>query len=174
MRPIRSADADSATVLKVELAGEVLRSFGSLRFSATGWSMLPTIRPGDTLVVERTRSDQVRVGDVVLVSRQGRLCAHRVFAKTQSSPGRRWITQGDAMAVPDPAVSEDQLLGRVAYLIRRGKLMKVPADLSGADRLVARTFRRSMLAARAFVGLHQFRLRKARLELPEPDRTCPS
>jgi len=35
--------------LKCELAGEVLRSSGRLRLKVSGSSMLPVIRPGDTL-----------------------------------------------------------------------------------------------------------------------------
>ena len=47
------------STLKCELAAEVLRSFGTLRFAATGWSMLPSVWPGETLVVERVQPDEV-------------------------------------------------------------------------------------------------------------------
>ena len=61
------------STLKCELAAEVLRSFGTLRFAATGWSMLPFVWHGETLVVERVQPDQVHIGDLVLVGREGRL-----------------------------------------------------------------------------------------------------
>ena len=73
-----------AAAVKCELAAEVLRSFGTLRFVATGWSMLPSLWPGETLVVEGVGEgkdqDRVCVGDIVLVRREGGLCAHRVVA----------------------------------------------------------------------------------------------
>jgi len=142
---------DLAASAKCELAGEVLRSFDSLRFSATGWSMSPTVWSGDTLVVERVSSDRFRVGDIALVGREGRLCAHRVVSLGQGSGNRFWITQGDAMATPDRPVIESELLGRVTELVRSGKSMAVSAKLSAIERLVAQIIRRSAFAARVFV-----------------------
>jgi signal peptidase len=151
------ATAGDSQALKCELACEVLRSFGSLRFSATGWSMLPAIWPGDTLMVERVSGDQVNIGEVVLVGRDGRLCAHRVVSREENSgsPHRYWITQGDSMPMPDPPVKESELLGRVNYVIRAGKCVAVSAKLSVSAKLTAKIVRRSFLAARALVYLHR-------------------
>lgn len=148
---MRTHSSDLAASAKCELAGEVLRSFDSLRFAATGWSMFPTVWSGDTLVVERVSSDRFRVGDIALVGREGRLCAHRVVSLGRSSGNRFWITQGDAMATPDRPVIESELLGRVTELVRSGKSMAVSAKLSVIERLVAQIIRRSAFAARVFV-----------------------
>lgn len=142
---------DLVASAKCELAGEVLRSFDNLRFSATGWSMSPTVWSGDTLVVERVSSDRFRVGDIALVGREGRLCAHRVVSLAQGSGNRFWITQGDAMATPDRPVIDSELLGRVTELIRLGKSMAVSSKLSAIERLVAQIIRRSAFATRVFV-----------------------
>jgi signal peptidase I len=154
MSEVGSVAAETVAALKCDLASEVLRSFGNLRFTATGWSMLPTVWPGDTLVVERVDPNQVHVGNVVLVGREGRLCAHRVISRAEGSGDASWITQGDAMSAPDRPVIEDELLGRVSYLIRVGRLVAVPAKLSVIERLTARIVRRSVPAARALVYLH--------------------
>jgi signal peptidase I len=150
-----SAMAETATTVKCDLAVEVLRSFGPLRLPAIGWSMLPAVWPGDTLVVERVAADQVRVGDVVVVGRQGTLCAHRVIGVEGDPENPQWITQGDALPVPDRPVAGNEMLGRVAYLIRAGKLVAVPAELSVVKQLVAKVVRRSVPAARALVYLHR-------------------
>jgi len=147
---------DTAVAVKCDLAEEVLCAFGSLRLGATGWSMLPSIWPGDTLVIERVRHERVGIGDVVLVGRDGRLCAHRVVSMTADSVGRRWIIQGDAMTAPDRPVSEGELLGRVGYVIRRGRLIEVPTELSMVERLTATIAGRSVPAARALVYLHAY------------------
>jgi signal peptidase I len=152
--------------LKCELAGEVLRSFGHLRFRATGWSMLPSVWPGDKLVVNRVSRDQVRVGDVVLVGRDGRLCAHRVVSVAEGAGSPQWITQGDANSAPDRPVSEGELLGRIDYLLRAGKLVPVPAELSPVQQLIAKIVRRSTTAARALVYLHRM------VEIPEETLPC--
>ncbi|MGA9545370.1 MAG: hypothetical protein WBQ85_17480 [Candidatus Sulfotelmatobacter sp.] len=160
------ASVGRAHAVKCELAGEVLRSFGSLRFRATGWSMLPSVWPGDTLVIERITPDQVRVGDVVLVGRDGRLCAHRVVSVAEGCQSPHWITQGDANSAPDLPVSEGEFLGRVDHVIRAGKLAPVPAELSVVDQLIAKIVRRSKTAARALVYLHRV------VENPKESRPC--
>jgi hypothetical protein len=153
--PAGAAMSDGGSAVKCELAAEVLRRFGTLRFPASGWSMLPAVWPGDTLVVEHVRSDQVRIGDVVVVGRDGKLCGHRVVCVLEDPENRRWITQGDALPVPDRSVCGSELLGRVAYLIRAGKLIAVPAELSVVKRLTAKIVRQSVPAARALVYLRR-------------------
>jgi len=172
MRQVDSAPADVAGAVKCDLAGEMLRSFGSLRFPATGWSMLPAVRPGDTLVVERVNPDQVRIGDVVVVGRDGRLCGHRVVSIAEDPENPQWITQGDALPVADRPVAGNELLGRVAYLIRAGKLIAVPAQLNVVERLISRIVRRSAPAARALVHLHRMVQTKAAQTPEKADLPC--
>jgi signal peptidase I len=155
MRQAEGAMSDGGSAVKCELAAEVLCAFGTLRFTATGWSMLPAIWPGDTLLVDRVSSDQVRMGDVVLVGRDGRLCAHRIVSEAEDTGNPHWITQGDAMPAADRPVNGDELLGRVAHVIRAGKLVAVPAKLSVVERLTAKIVRRSLPAARALVYLRR-------------------
>jgi hypothetical protein len=155
MNRVGQPASDAGSSLKCELAVEVLRSFGTLRFAATGWSMLPSVWPGETLVVERIHPDQVQIGDLVLVGREGKLCAHRVVGTAGDPENPHWITQGDALPVPDRPVAGNELLGRVTYLIRAGKLIAVPAKLGVIDTLIAKIVRRSRLAACAFVYLHR-------------------
>jgi len=166
MKQAGHADSDARNALKCELATEVLRSFGSLRFAATGWSMLPTVWPGDTLVVDRVGQDQVRIGDVVLVGREGSLRAHRIIGTDGDPDNPQWITKGDALPKPDRPVTGNELLGRVTYLIREGKLIPLPAELSGVESLVARVIRRSIPAARALVYMHRIRQTPEESTLP--------
>jgi signal peptidase I len=164
--------AVATAALKCELTTEVLRSFGTLHFPAIGWSMLPTIWPGDTLVVEHVIHDRVRVGDVVVVGRQGKLCAHRVISSAGDSQNPQWITQGDALPVPDRPVAKDELLGRISYLIRAGRLIAVPAELNGVKGLTASIVRRSVPAARALVYLHRM-VHISTKSAPEESLPCP-
>jgi signal peptidase I len=165
---MRHDDSVATTIaaLKCELAKEVLLSSGSLRFPAIGHSMLPAVWPGDTLVVERVSVDGVRVGDVLVVGRQGRLCAHRVIAKAGDSENPKWITQGDALPVPDCPVSENELLGRVGYVVRKGRLIALASELSAVEKLIAKIVRRSILAARALVYLNRLRRTSEQSVLP--------
>lgn len=154
------------TALKCELAAEVLRSFGELRFAATGWSMLPSIWPGETLIVERVDPDQIHIGDVVLVEREGGLRVHRIIDVAGDPENRQWTTQGDALLVPDGAVSRTELLGRVTYRIRAGTLIAVPPKLTATENLIAKVIQRSHTAARAVLYLNRRRHTSGKSVLP--------
>jgi signal peptidase I len=143
---------DQTHALKCELASEVLRSSGKLRLRVTGWSMLPSVWPGDTLLIERMSVDQVSEGDIVLFGRDQRLVAHRVVTKGPQDPGI--VTRGDSMAAPDPPLSGGDLLGRVSFILRNGKCIEPGRSLRFPERAVAALARSSNLAARLVVGVH--------------------
>jgi hypothetical protein len=139
---------------KCELAVEALRSAGKLRLGVAGLSMLPTVWPGDTLVIERVASDVVLEGDVVLFERDRRLFVHRIVSK---DPGGLILTRGDAMAQLDPPVSDRDLLGKVLSIQRSGKRIVPVRNLSLGGRAVAALVQRSAIAARIVVGLYRLR-----------------
>jgi hypothetical protein len=143
---------DLEHALKCELAAEVLRSSGRLRLQVTGWSMFPTIWPGDTLELERTERDALSTGDIVLFNRDRRLFAHRIW-KTDASAT---VTRGDAMQQADRAVGDKELLGRVASITRNGKCIQPSKNLSLPQRAVAGLVRSSDFGARVVVGIHGF------------------
>jgi Peptidase S24-like len=158
-----AAVPDDSHALKCELAGEVLRSFGRLRLQVTGWSMLPTIWPGDTLVIDRIPSEAVFAGDIVLFGRDQRLFAHRVVTMGfvsravagKSRPQDAGIlTRGDAMRAVDRPVSESDLLGRISFILRNGKRVKPSRRPRFSERALAAVLRRSTFAARVAVGVH--------------------
>ena len=144
-------------LLRCELATEVLRSSGKLKLQVTGWSMLPTIFPGDTLLIERSSAAATREGDIVLVSRAGRLFVHRLMRKSSETDRGSIRTRGDSMAAIDPPTSEDQLLGKVSAIERNGKRIAPSRHLRPVQRAVAAIVRRSDFAGRIVVGIHNFR-----------------
>ncbi len=143
---------EQAHALKCELAAEVLRSSGRLRLRVTGWSMFPTIWPGDTLELERTERDALSAGDIVLFNRDRRLFAHRIWKTNENTI----VTRGDAMPQADPVVGDKEMLGRVASITRNGKCIEPSKNLSLPQRAVAGLVRSSDLGARVVVGIHDF------------------
>ena len=57
---------------KVGMALEVLRTQGRVRFAARGYSMLPSLWPGDVVTVEAQSTDQFQSGDLLLYVREER------------------------------------------------------------------------------------------------------
>jgi signal peptidase I len=152
-----AASAGPAHALKCELASEVLRSSGKLRLQVTGWSMLPTIWPNDTVMVERVEPCAVSAGDIILVGRDRRLVAHRVVAKAGDRKETEIITQGDGMAHPDPPVAGADVLGRVSFIVRDGRCIEPDKKIGLPKRAVAELVRRSNSAARVVVQVHGMR-----------------
>lgn len=63
-------------------------------------------------------------------------------------------TKGDALSRLDAPVAHDEVLGKVAFIMRKGKRVKLATSLRLPERAVAAVFRRSTLAARVVVRVH--------------------
>jgi signal peptidase I len=120
------------------LSTELIESRGGLRFRAHGRSMLPTMRSGDILTVEKADASDLRTGDVVLIqAASGAVLAHRIIKRD----GDSWTTCGDALYVPDEPFRADHLIGIVRSVEQDG----VERGLSRAKgRLVAARLRYGM------------------------------
>ena len=155
-----------AHALKCELAGEVLRTSGALRLRVTGWSMLPTVMPGDILVIEHISSATVSEGDIVLFVRDRRFFVHRVVTKGQTCDAAI-LTCGDAMPAPDPPVPPSDLLGKVSFILRNGECIEPARNPRFSERAVSALVRRSTFATRVLVSVHGMRSNR-RSPLPTP------
>ena len=119
--------------------------------------MFPSVQPGDTLIVDRTPVEAVSEGDIVLFGRDSRIFAHRVVKKDNGAGKTGMLTRGDAMTVSDPPVGENELLGRVSFIVRNGKLLEPNKSMRLSQRLIATLLSRSEIAARVVVGIHGLR-----------------
>jgi hypothetical protein len=137
------------------MASEVLRSAGQLRLRVNGWSMLPAVMPGDTLVLERASIDDVAEGEIVLFHRERRFFIHRAVRKADHKG--ELLTRGDAMIRPDPPVKRHELLGKILWIERNGRRVAPSPRLSWHKRAVAAIVQRSETAARIVVGVHSLR-----------------
>lgn len=111
--------AQNREVLNCELATEILRISGELRFVARGTSMIPEIFPQDLLLVRNAGVESLCKGDVALWTRDGRFFAHRVVRAANPDYRDAIITQGDALPYADQAVQADEILGHVYAIVRR-------------------------------------------------------
>jgi len=129
----------------IELAAASLARTGRLRLRVTGTSMLPAIRPGDVLRVERCDAASLSPGEVVLFQRGERLFAHRAVRR-----GHALALRGDTLDRDDAAVEGAQVLGKVVAIERRGREIAPGASRSLLQRSAARLFAALPLAARLF------------------------
>lgn len=124
--------------------------------------MLPVIRPGDVLTVRRHRSGELKPGQVVLYSRNGRLTAHRVL----KLPLGFVLTQGDSLPTVDPPVKVQEVVGHVVSIQRNGRELNPRQSLLQAA--AAAVMRRSDWCKRLYLRLsfklEQFRFIPSTLE----------
>jgi hypothetical protein len=147
--------------IKCRLAAEVLHSFGEVLLQAMGTSMLPSLWPGDHLVIQFAEFKGVLLGDVVLYARGGRFFIHRVLEKSGPAGRRFLIVRGDAMAEADPPVGEGELLGKVVTIYRAGNLIEPERNLSAIRRVVAASICRWDFLRGLALRLHGWRARRA-------------
>lgn len=117
---------------------ELLSRGHDVRFTATGDSMYPLIRSGDSLLVAPAGPDSIRRGDVVLSRTERGLTAHRVIAISSAGSGLQFQTCGDNAPGADEPFGERELLGVVAGVERDGRMVGI-GRASGA-RLAAIRF----------------------------------
>jgi hypothetical protein len=93
----------------LELLREVLARGGTLELPAAGLSMIPSIYPGDRLVLGPLPPTGAEVGDVVAWARGGSVRVHRVV----QVDARGVVTRGDALPQPDGVLAPGEILGRL-------------------------------------------------------------
>jgi Predicted transcriptional regulator len=139
--------------VKCELAEEVLRTWGTLRLQVNGWSMLPSIWPGDTLLIESVDHHGISAGDIVLFQRLGQMVVHRVVEKAERTELPYILTRGDSMPQMDPPVPNLGLLGKVQYVVRNGRRLTPARSLNFLERIIAGMVQRWNIAAWAVIVL---------------------
>ena len=138
------------------LAEEVVRAFGEVRLRVFGTSMVPSILPGDVVSIRRARSDEIRLGEMVLFVDKGRFFVHRVVGRKVFAPAGVpeqvfLITRGDRLRQDDPPVPPPALLGRVVSLERNNRRIDLPVPESHGP--LARLFRASDRATYLYLRL---------------------
>ena len=123
---------------------------------ALGTSMLPSIRPGDVLVIEAAGVSEIPVGAIILWRRGELLVAHRVVEQIASAEGRvKLVTRGDRQQQRDEPIGAEELLGRVTMIQRGARTILPGSRPSAGARLLRRVSEFSdwpagLLALRAF------------------------
>lgn len=85
---------------------------------ATG-SMEKEIYAGDVVLIQKCKSNDVNVGDIIEYRMEGYTVIHRIVEKRQRSGSYFFITKGDNNNSPDlKEVKEDQLIGKVIFKIK--------------------------------------------------------
>jgi hypothetical protein len=107
---------------------------GRTRLVIRGTSMLPAAQPGDEVIIEPVRLEDLELGDWVVVRAGGDALMHRYVGCRKG----RLLTKGDHHLVLDPAWPTSALIGRVEEAWRQ--------DVCVYQRRQGRGFRQRLLA----------------------------
>lgn len=144
---------NATQALGCDLAAEVADSFGRVRLRVSGTSMAPAIRPGDLLSVRGAKLEEISPGEIVVFAREGRLIAHRLVAKTESTGESYLVTRGDRTRRNDSPVSSGELVGRVTSIERGGSPVHAGTRLSMTQQAICRLLRFSDRATYLYLRL---------------------
>jgi len=119
--PLHSADSDNSVNRDIGIILAVLESGHSVELPATGYSMFPTLRPGDKVIVRPlTKGELPKPGSVVVYKENSGFVMHRLVEIIGCDSGYvQFITRGDSMSEPDKPWPQQKLLG-VANCYKRG------------------------------------------------------
>lgn len=95
--------------------------FGSGSYTVLTGSMRPSMPPGSLVVTKEIEPEELRIGEAItyqIRSGEPAVVTHRIIARTSSSDGVTFTTQGDASPSPDEEeVRPEQIRGVVWYTI---------------------------------------------------------
>ena len=80
--------------------------------------MLPALWPGDVVEIASCSLEDLRLGEIVLAQREGRLFLHRLVGRF-TDPGtlNGFLLRGDSMPGLDPQFPIEALLGRLVQKV---------------------------------------------------------
>jgi signal peptidase I len=128
-----------------DLVADIAREKGKVKIKVAGTSMVPTIWPGDLVMVGRCEVAELKPGSIVMFRRNRGLVVHRVLSRT----GKLIVTRGDAKRCVDEPVNVSDIVGEVESIVRNGRLLN-PRGTIGT-RAVAFLLRRSEGCAKLYL-----------------------
>lgn len=109
----------------LDLAEALLDQNHPLNFNMQGFSMYPTLREGDTGIVEKWDLEDLNLGDIVVFKANNKLVAHRLI-KIELRHGVRWfIAKGDKNNHTDELFTSDAFVGKMTSFQRKQRIKSV-------------------------------------------------
>jgi signal peptidase I len=122
-----NTESDERKVLR-DLADELLDKGTSIRITASGYSMFPAIRPGNTIIIKPVQPDELKCGMIIAWKREKDLVVHRLVLAYESDDTKYYITRGDSSRFSDKPVTRDMIAGRVEAIYKGHRLLR-PAKI---------------------------------------------
>ncbi|MBA3900198.1 MAG: signal peptidase I [Bacteroidetes bacterium] len=103
------------------LSTELLASNHGVKLRLGGYSMYPSLKPGDIATIEQSPFKTLAPGDVITFKRQGRWIAHRLIKKETVQGETILHTKGDSCLKMDETVTAESYAGKIISIERNAK-----------------------------------------------------
>ena len=125
----KSGSLSFTRVELLQIFSSLAEKKASVRVRAVGFSMSPFIKDGDIITIAPLSGAATKPGMIVAFACEERegLVVHRIISRCN---GRR-ITKGDNSISADPAIDDNNILGFVKKIERKGKNVFLGLGVSG-------------------------------------------
>ena len=98
---------------------KVLEKEGFLVYTNKGTSMRPLIKEGRDVLLIKKKDEKLKRNDVVLYKKAEKYILHRIIRIYEG----KYVLCGDNRVIPDPAISESDIIGILTGLKRKDKII---------------------------------------------------
>lgn len=102
---------------------EQLGNGKTITLRVSGKSMLPLIKQGDYIRIEKCAPGALAIGDIITFKKDGIYFTHRVLWILKKGNGIRLITKGDNEIDVDPLVSSNHIVGKAVAIKRTNRTL---------------------------------------------------
>lgn len=153
---------------------EKARVNGLIETDAVGQSMYPTIVSGDRIVIDRTKIEELKAGDIIAFGKDSLLICHRIKEIREKNGRKYFITAGDAHEKADNfEVEVNEIAGKVIKIIKRPARSYYLSYLKKSAKAVLEFLGIRDLSKEAFYRLIKKRIRY-HLSVPRTGGTHPA
>jgi signal peptidase I len=121
----------------LDVATGILHRGYGIRLRVEGSSMMPTIRPGEAVIVKPATATNVKLKDIVFYQTERGVIGHRLVRITNRNGKLVLLARGDADKGASEPVAPAQILGRLVAVERNGRCI----DLAGRKAKVKHSIR---------------------------------
>jgi ATP-binding cassette subfamily B protein len=123
-----------------DMAENMLNENLSLSYKMKGFSMYPTLKPGDIGLVEKCNPKALKIGDIVVFKSNDILTGHRIVDIKTKNGKTIFIAKGDKNQNNDAPFTGDELLGKITSFERNNRRKEINSPVMNFRRFSALYF----------------------------------
>jgi ATP-binding cassette subfamily B protein len=109
----------------LDLAEILIDNDHQLQLRMQGFSMFPTLQPGDKGLVQKCSASNIKAGDIIVVRKNQTFIAHRLIRIETHGKDTLYICRGDQNGFEDKPAGENEVVGKLVSFERKGRVTNI-------------------------------------------------